>query len=267
MHIDVRFGGINADRNHTLAAELVRLAPDVIVTGTVVATRAVQLETRSIPIVMTESGDVDGCGLANGLAQAHANIMRVTNLYAAMSRQWLGLLKRAAPAIQRVALLRSETVTEGPGGSSICIPAIGEAAQVLAVEVIETPYRNTLGIVRAVDAFAAKPGGALIVLPPFPCAADRETIHELSVQHRLPAICGQREFAVEGGLMSYGSINADIWRLAASFVDGILRGARGAEVSLEMPTKFPLTVNIKAAKAIGLAIPESLLQRADELIA
>jgi putative ABC transport system substrate-binding protein len=267
LRIDVRFGGINADRNRTLAAELVRLAPDAIVTETVVATRAVQLETQNIPIVMTEAGDVDGGGLAKSLAQAHANIVRVTNLYAAISRQWLGLLKLAAPAIRRVALLRSDTATEGPGESSICIPAIEEAARVLAVRVIDTPYRNTLGMVRAVDAFAAEPGGALIVLPPFPGPADRETIYELSVQHRLPAICGLREFAVEGGLMGYGSTNVDVWRLAASFVDCILRGAGGAEVSLDMPTKFPLTINTRAAKAIGLTLPDELLQRADELIA
>jgi putative ABC transport system substrate-binding protein len=267
LHIDVRCGGINADRNRTLAAELIRLAPDVIVTETVVATKAVHLETRNIPIVMTETGDVDGGGLAKSLAQAHANIMRVTNLYAAISRQWLGLLKRAAPAIERVALLRSETATGGPGQCSICIPAIEEAAQVLGVEVIDKPYPNMLGMVRAIDAFAEEPAGALIVLPPFPGAPHREIIHELSKQHRLPAICGPREFAVEGGLMSYGSTSADVWRLAASFVDCILRGACCAEVTLDMPTKFPLTINTRVAKAIDLTLPDELLQRADELIA
>jgi putative ABC transport system substrate-binding protein len=267
LQIDLRFSGINADRKRAVAAELVRLAPDVIVTETAAATRAVQLETQAIPIIVTGAGDVAANGAVKSLAHPESNITRVTNLYASIGAKWLELLKEAAPAVQRVALIRREIAAGGPGETFTYIPSIEDAARLLAVQVIDTPCRSALDIVRAIDAFAAKPSGGLMVLPHFPGAADRETIHQLAVQHRLPAISGLRQFAIEGGLMTYGSVNADLWRLAASFVDRILRGAEVAELPIELPTKLPLVINLKAANAIGLEVPESLLLRADEVIA
>ena len=266
LRIDLRFSSINADRNRAVAAELVRLAPDVIVTETAAATRAVQLETQAIPIVITGAGDAAANGLVKSLVP-ESNITRVTNLYASIGAKWLELLKETAPAVQRVALIRREIAAGGPGETFTYIPSIEDAARLLAVQVIDTPCRSALDIVRAIDAFAAKPSGGLMVLPHFPGAADRETIHQLAVQHRLPAISGLRQFAIEGGLMTYGSVNADLWRLAASFVDRILRGAEVAELPIELPTKLPLVINLKAANAIGLEVPESLLLRADEVIA
>jgi len=266
LRIDLRFSGINADHNRAVAAELIGLAPEVIITETAAATRAVQLETQSIPIIVTGAGDVAANGVKHP-AHPESNITRITNLYASIGARWLELLKEAAPAVQRVALVRREIASGGPGGTFTYIPSIEGAARVMAVQVIDTPCRNALDIVRAIDAFAAKPSGGLMVLPHFPLAADRETILQLAVQHRLPVISGLRQFAVEGGLMTYGAVNADLWRLAASFVDRILRGAKVAELPVELPTKFPLVINLKAAKAIGLAIPESLLLRADEVIA
>jgi putative tryptophan/tyrosine transport system substrate-binding protein len=127
-------------------------------------------------------------------------------------------------------------------------------------------YRNAVDIVRAIDVFAAQPGGGLIIMPPPPTPGDRAAILQLATQYRLPAIHGFREFPAEGGLMSYGSDIVDVWRRAAAFVDRLLRGAKVIDLPVEFPTKFALVINLKAAKAISLTIPESLLLRADEVI-
>jgi putative ABC transport system substrate-binding protein len=146
------------------------------------------------------------------------------------------------------------------------ISPIEVAASALGVPAIQTPVRNAVDIVHAIDAFAAELNGGLLVLPPIPNTAIRDTILQLAAQHRLPAIYGYRDLAAAGGLMSYGSNSVDQYRGAASYIDRILRGAKISELPVQFPTRYELVINLKNAKAIGLTIPESFLLRADEVI-
>jgi putative tryptophan/tyrosine transport system substrate-binding protein len=266
MRFDLRFGGTDADRIRAYAAELVRLGPDVIVTGSAAVTREVQQQTRTIPIVITGVGDPIVNGIVNSLARPEGNTTGVTNLYPSIGGKWLELLKEAAPRVERVGILELPYIAQGNSAGYGYSASIVEAARVLAVKAIKLPYRDAVDIVHAIDAFASEPNGGLIVLPPPPTAANRETIFRLAAQHRLPAIYQSRFYAAEGGLMAYGSNSADNFRRASSFVDRILRGAKVGELPVEFPTKFELVVNLKAAKAMELTIPESFLLRADEVI-
>jgi putative tryptophan/tyrosine transport system substrate-binding protein len=267
LRIELRFGGADADRFPTYAAELVRLAPDVIVTESGATTRAVLQQTRTIPVVITGAGDLLVTGIVKSLARPEGNVTGVTNLYSSIGGKWLELLKEAVPRVERAALIYNppppELATEG--GSSY-VRSIEDAARALAVKTIKLPYRDAVDIVRAIDAFAAEPNGGLIVVPPPPSRANREAILRLATQHRLPTIYSGRPFAAEGGLMAYGTGPTDRFRRAASFVDRILRGAKVSELPVEYPTKFDLVINLKTAKALGLSIPASLLARADEVI-
>ena len=144
--------------------------------------------------------------------------------------------------------------------------SIEAAARALAVKTVDVAWRDAVDVVRGIDAFAAEPKGGLIILPPAPSAANRQTIFRLARQHRLPAIFTGPKIPAEGGLMAYGIVTADRYRRAAYFVDRILRGAKVSDLAIEFPTRFELVINLKAAKAIGLVMPPSLLARADEVI-
>jgi putative ABC transport system substrate-binding protein len=265
LRIDLRFAGDDSDRFRAHAAELVSLAPEVIVTGTGGTTRALQQKTRSIPIVITAAGDPIANGTVKSLARPEGNVTGVTNLFGSIGGKWLELLKEAAPRVERVALIDNLQV-DRPATGSVYIPSIADAARTLGVKTVNMPYRDPVDIVRAMDAFAAEPNGGLISLPPPPNATSRQTIFRLAAQHRLPAIFADRSLAAEGGLMAYGSVALDRFRRAAFFVDRILRGAKVSELALEFPTKFELVINVKTAKEMGLTIPESFLLRADELL-
>jgi putative ABC transport system substrate-binding protein len=149
---------------------------------------------------------------------------------------------------------------------SVYLPAVEEAARALRIKMVRIDFRDTLDIVRGIDAFAAEPNGALIVMPPDPSPGNRETIRRLAAEHRLPAIYSAPELAAEGGLMAYGSNPIVQVRRAASFVDRILRGAKVSDLPFEFPTRFDLVINLKTAKALGLTIPESLTLVADRVI-
>jgi putative ABC transport system substrate-binding protein len=260
LRIDLRFGGGDAERIRTHAAELVSLSPDVIVTTTSAATRAAQQQTHTIPIVITGVGDPVGNGLVKSFARPEGNTTGVTSRLPSIGGKWLELLKEAAPGLARVALIYNANPDVG------YFPSIEEAARRLAVTAIKTPYRDAVDLVHGIDAFASEPSSGLIVLPPRPADANRGAILRLAAQHRLPTIYQDRALAVEGGLMAYGSDGADIYRRASYFVDRILRGTKVSELPVEFATKFELVINLRTAKAIGLTVPEALLLRADELI-
>jgi putative ABC transport system substrate-binding protein len=169
FRIELRFGGADADRLRSYAAKLVSLAPDVIVTDSVAGTRAVQKQTRTIPIVMTGAGDVIANGIVKNLARPEGNTTGVTAFFISFGGKWLELLKEAAPRIERVALINNAQLVPGDGGYGY-FPTIEDAARVLAVKTTKVPYRNAVDIVRAIDAFSAEPNGGLIVLPPPPTA-------------------------------------------------------------------------------------------------
>ncbi len=261
LRIDLRFRGGDADRIRGYAAELASLAPDVIVTSGVAATRAVQQQTQTIPIVITAVGDPGANDIVKSLSRPEGNTTGVTNLFPSIGGKWLELLKEAVPGLERVALIYNAQVASGQ-----YVPPIEEAARLLAVKTIKTPYGDAVDLVHGIEAFALEPNGGLIVLPPAPAAADRGTILRLAAQYRLPSIYPNKEAATEGGLMAYGSDIADLFRRASYFVDRILRGAKVSDLPVEFPTKFELVVNLKTAKSLGLTVPPPLLTRADEVI-
>jgi ABC-type uncharacterized transport system substrate-binding protein len=265
LRIDVRFPAGNPARIRAYAAELVSLAPDVILTAITVATIAVQQQTKAIPIVFTSGGDPVVNGVVQSLARPEGNATGFTAISEpSIAGKWLELLKEAAPHLSRVALIFN------PGLLSAVVQAylslIEAAAPGRALQAIKMPVRDPIDIVRGIDAFAAEPNSGLLVLPPAPQGANLETIIRLAVQHRLPTIWNARDLAGEGGLMSYGPATADQYRRAAGYVDRLLRGAKIGELPVQLPTKFELVINLKTAKAIGLTIPEAFLLRADEVI-
>ena len=266
LRIDLRAGVLDLNGFRAAAAELIGLAPDVIVTRSAQATRAMQQQTKSIPIIFSGvGGDPVTAGIVGSIARPEGNTTGFTNSFSSISGKWMELLKEAAPRIARVALIfnpeSSPNFARGGGYG----PAIEAAAPVLGVQLINTPVRDAVELVRAVDAFAGEQNVGLLWVPS-PVTFNRELLIRLAAQHRLPAIYDHRSWVTEGGLMSYGSNQTDLYRSAASYVDRILRGAKVSELPVQFPTKFELVINLKTAKAMGLAIPEAFLLRADEVI-
>ena len=266
LRIDIRFEASDRNRIRTSAAELVSLAPELIVVSAGNAvTRALQQQTKTITIVFAEGGDPVVSGMVQNIARPEGNTTGFSNTEPSFAGKWLELLKEAAPHVTRVALLfNAELSTTALGPAYISL--IEAAAPALALQTIVLPIRDAVDIVRAIDAFAAEPNGGLLVLPPPPTGANREAIIRLAAQHRLPAIFNNRDVAAAGGLIAYGNDVVDQHRRAAAYVDRLLRGAKVSELPVQFPTKFELVINLKTAKAIGLAIPEAFLLRADEVI-
>jgi putative ABC transport system substrate-binding protein len=261
VQFNIRFAARDAERMQAYADELVRLAPDVVAVGSARATQALLRRTRTIPIVFTDVGDPVAGGLLKNVARPEGNVTGITSLYQSIASKWLELLKEAAPRTARVALVfAAEVVTEN------YLAVMDAAADVLGVKAIRMPYRNAEELERAIDAFAADPNGSLVIVPPPPLPSDRELINRLATKYRLPTIYSSRDYGpAEGGMMSYGSDGVEPHRIAVSYVDRILRGAKVSELPVQFPTKFELVINQKTAKAMGLEIPALLLNRADEV--
>jgi len=263
LQMQVRFGGGDVDRFRTLSAELVSLAPDVIVCQTGAATRALQQQTQTIPIVITGAGDPAGTGFVKNIARPEGNTTGITNLYASIGGKWLELLKEIAPRVTRVGLIYNDRIDII---DSVYEPWIEQAALTLGATTFKVLDRDALDIVRALDAFATEPNGGLIIMPPGPTAPNRETIFRLAANHKLPTIGSEKSYVAEGALLSYGSDAVDRYRRAAAYVDRLLRGAKVIDQPIQFPTRFELLINLKTAKAIGLSVSESFLVRADEVI-
>jgi putative ABC transport system substrate-binding protein len=262
LRTDVRYAGGDPARMRTIAAEFVSLSPDVIVTASVAATRAVQQQTRTIPIVFLFVGDPIENGLVASLARPEANATGITNLYSTVAGRWVELLKEAAPRLHRAAVVfNPDTPVES------YLRSIEAAAAALGISAIRTAASSPTEVERSLGVLATEPDLGLIVVPPVPTSATRDMILRVAAQHRLPAIYSLKEYVTdEDGLMSYGSNYVDLSRLGATYVDRILRGAKPGDLPVQFPTKFELVINLKAAKAIGLAIPAAFLLRADEVI-
>jgi putative ABC transport system substrate-binding protein len=265
VRIEPRFAGGDPDRVRALAGELASLAPDVIVAGGADAAKAVQQETRTIPIVITQVGDPVANGIVTSLARPEGNTTGVTNLYATIGGKWLQLLKEIAPKVERAGLIYNARLVPDDSGYAY-FPPMEEAGAASGVRALRIGYRDAVDLVHAIEEFGGQPNGGLIVMPPAPASTYRETILRLASQYRLPTIFQAKQFVAEGGLLAYGSDPLDQYRRAAAFVDRILRGAKVADLPVEYPTKFELVINLKTAKAIGLDVPPSLLARADEVI-
>jgi putative ABC transport system substrate-binding protein len=262
LRIDTRWGGGDADLIRKYAAELVALAPEVVLApgGTVVG--ALQQASRTVPIVFVNVTDPVGRGYVASLAQPVGNATGFTSFEFGMGGKWLEVLKEMAPRVTRAAVLRDPVITAGMG----YLAAIHALAPSIGVQVTPVDVRQTSDIERAVAAFARTPNSGLIVTADPAAIVHREAIIALAARHRLPAVYPYRFFVISGGLISYGLDNIEQYRLAAGYVDRILKGEKPADLPVQAPTKYELIINLKTAKALGLEIPTTVLARADEVI-
>jgi putative ABC transport system substrate-binding protein len=260
--IEGRYYGDHTERLPALAAELVRLQVHVIVTGTPPAPETAKRATATIPIVLTNHGDPVGSGLVASLAKPGGNVTGLSMSSPELRGKQLQLLTEAVPGLSRVAVLSKPT---NPA-HALELRALEVAARSLKVRLHVVEARTPGEFASAFTAAVKERAGALIVLGEATFFVHRARLVELAAQSRLPAIYGLREFAEAGGLMTYAANLRDSFRRAAGYVDKILKGARPGDLPVEQPTRFELVVNLKTAKALGLAIPASVLTRADELI-
>jgi putative ABC transport system substrate-binding protein len=260
--IERRWTGGRPDVSRRYAAELVALAPDVILaTGSL--TLAPLLEaTRSIPIVFVHVPDPVGAGFVESLARPGGNATGFSQFEYSLGVKWLELLKQIAPRLRRIAVLRDPGITAGIGMWG----AIQTGASAFGLEASPIDVRAARSIEQAVSAFARQTNGALIVTGSPGALLHRELIIRLAARHRLPAIYFERLFVVDGGLMSYGPDLVDQFRRAAGYVDRILKGERPADLPVQAPTKYEMAVNLKTAKTLAVAVPEAILVAADEVI-
>jgi putative ABC transport system substrate-binding protein len=261
LRVDYRWGADDADRGRKYAAELVALAPDVILTSGNVVLASMMQATRTIPIVFVQVIDPVGAGFVQSLARPGGNITGFTQFEYSLAAKWLELLKQIAPDVTRAAVIRDPT--RGPGiGQFAVVQAI---APLLGMELSPINAHDVSEMERETAAFAHSPNGGLIVTVGG-TALKRDLIIALAAKHRLPAVYPYPYFASGGGLTSYGPDTIDQYRRAAGYVDRILKGEKPADLPVQAPTKYKLVVNLKTAKALGLAIPPGVLARADEVI-
>jgi len=260
--IDYRWGGAGAEAMSKYAAELVALAPDVILAATSVSVAALQQITRTIPIVFVQVIDPVSAGFVASLARPGGNATGFTTIEYGFSGKWLELLKEIAPRITRTAVIRDPTGAAQIGQ----LGAIQSVAPSLGVELRPVEARDAGEIERAVTAFAHSGNGGLIVLSGNSALAHRELIITLAARERLPAVYADRVFVTGGGLISYDTNRTEQYRRAAGYVDRILKGEKPADLPVQAPTKYELVINLKTAKALDLDVPPTLLATADEVI-
>ena len=262
IRADYRWYNGDADRARVLAKELVNLQPELIVAGATPGAVALRQETRSIPIVFVPVTDPVGQGLVEGLARPGGNATGLSLFEFSVGTKLLEALNQIAPRVARVAVLYNpETSVFGP-----YLQSIGTAATAFRLQMIPAPVRGAAEIEAALAALAREPGGGLLCLPDTFLNVHRELIVTLAARHRLPAVYAFRFFAAVGGLMSCGVDVADLYRRAATYIDRILKGGRPAEMPVQSPDKYELVINLKTAKVLDLAVPQTLLYRADEVI-
>jgi putative ABC transport system substrate-binding protein len=262
VKIDYRWGANDADRVRRYAAELVALAPDVILTAGTLSVAVLQQATRTVPIVFGSVIDPVGAGFVETLARPGGNITGFTVFEYGISPKWLELLKQIAPHVTRAAVLRDPTVASGTGQ----LGAIQGAAPSFGIELRPIDLRDAGDIERSVAAFARTSNGGLIVTGSALAASHRDLIVKLAARYRLPAVYPARYFVSSGGLISYGPDRVEQYHGAAGYVDRILKGEKPADLPVQAPTKYELAINLKAAKALGLIVPPSLPAQADAVI-
>ncbi len=262
VRIDYRWGAGDADRIRRYAAELVALAPDVILASGGTAMGPLLQASRTVPIVFTQVSDPVGAGYVDSLARPGGNATGFVNFEYGLSGKWLELLKQIAPGVTRAAVIRDAAIAAGTGQFG----AIQSVAPSIGVEVSPVNVRDAGEIERAVAAFARSANGGLIVTGSGLALVHRDLIITLAARHRLPAVYFERFFVTSGGLISYGPDSVDPHRRAAGYVDRILKGEKPTDLPVQAPTKYELVINLKTAKALGLEVPATVLARADEVI-
>jgi ABC-type uncharacterized transport system substrate-binding protein len=262
VQVDIRWATPNADAVRRNAAELVALAPDVIFAPGASTVGPLLQATRTVPIIFAVVADPVGAGFVASLARPGGNATGFMNLEYGMSGKWLELLKQIVPTLTRVAVLRDAGIPSGPAHFGV-IQAIAPA---LRVEIIQINLRNTAEIEPAIADFASSSNGGLIIAASGLAYIHRDLIIRLAAERRLPAIYFDRSFVAAGGLASYGPDQVGQCRLAAGYVDRILKGEKPADIPVQAPTKYELVINLKTAKALALAVPPSVLAQANEVI-
>jgi putative ABC transport system substrate-binding protein len=264
LRIDVRWAGGSVDRARMYAKELVDSQPDVILADSTPQTAALQRETRTIPIVFVAVSDPVGSGFVTGLPRPGGNITGFINNEPTMGGKWVQLLKEIAPGRKRAAIMFNPDTA--PYGKTFYLPSFEAGARSLKVDPIVAPVHSDAEIETAITSLGREPGGGLVVMPDAFMFIHRKLILLLVARNNIPAIYFLSVFARDGGLLSYGADNADIYRRAAPYMDRILRGEMPADLPVQVPIKFEMALNTKTAKALGLAVPQSILLGADELI-
>jgi putative ABC transport system substrate-binding protein len=261
IRIDYRWGGGDLDRVRKYAAELVSLAPDVILVSSGSALAALQNATRTVPIVFVSVSDPVGAGYVASLARPGANTTGFTLFEYGISGKWLELLKQITPGMTRAAVIRDPSITSGTAQFA----AIQAVAPSLGVELTPVDARDSSIIEHTIAGFSRSNWGLIVTASPS-AVRRRELIIALAAKHRLPSVYPFRLWVADGGLMSYGPDEIEQFRRAASYIDRILRGEKPADLPVQAPTKYELVINLKTARALGLDVPPTLLARADEVI-
>jgi putative ABC transport system substrate-binding protein len=262
VRMDIRWSGPDIDRMRALAQELVGLQPDIILAGTTPATLALQRETRTIPIVFANVGDPVASGIVPRLDRPGGNITGFALYEASLGGKWLELLSEIAPGLKRAAIMFNPETSP----ASTFMPSLETAARALKILSITAPVHSDLEIETAITALGREPGGGLVVMPDTFTQTHRAPVILAAARNNVPAVYDLSVFVRDGGLLSYGTDPVDNFRRAASYVDRILRGAKSGDLPVQLPTKFEMVVNRRTATALGLAIPPSILLRADEVI-
>ena len=263
VQIEYRFAAGSSDQYRPLAKELIALRPDVILAHTTPVTAALQQETRTVPIVFVNVSDPIGSGFIANLARPGGNITGVMHYEAGIVGKWLGLLKEIAPSLARIGLLGNPKTTP----FDYFLRSAEATAASLSVEVIPGRVETSAAdIERALAVLASSPNSGLLVAPDATTVVHRDQIIALAARHRLPAVYPFNYFVAEGGLISYGTNQLEMFRQTANYIDRILRGVKPADLPVQAPTRYETTVNLKTAKALGLTVPNGLLLAADEVI-
>jgi putative ABC transport system substrate-binding protein len=262
VRMDLRWAGDDINRIRAVAQELVGLQPDIIVTAGTPATVALQRETRTVPIVFASVSDPVASGIVPGLNQPGGNITGFATFEASLGGKWLELLSEIAPGLKRAAIMFNPDTTP----ASVYMPSLETAARSLKIVPFSAPVHSDVEIEMAIIALGREPGGGLVAVPDGFMTVHRAPVIAAVARNNVPAVYSESSFARNGGLLSYGVDQVDILRRAATYVDRILRGEKPGDLPVQFPTKFEMVVNRKTATALGLAVPPSILLRADEVI-
>jgi ABC-type uncharacterized transport system substrate-binding protein len=263
IHVDTRWAGANTKTINRFAKELVALQPDLILSNSTPTTLALLQQTRTIPIIFAVVSDPIGSGFVANFARPGGNVSGLTSIEPTMAGKWVELLKKVAPQVARVAILFNPTTATY---AEYFLNPFKSAAAFFGVEPIIAPVRDGSELKPVFAAQARAPNSGLAVMTDSFTSVHRAEITSLAAQYRLPAIYPYRFFVKIGGLLSYGNDLVDNFRRAAAYADHILKGSKPSELPVQAPVKFEMAINLKTARALGLAVPPALIARADEVI-
>jgi putative ABC transport system substrate-binding protein len=262
VRLDLRWAGGDINRIRALAQELVGLQPEIILAGGTPGTRALQRETRTIPIVFASVAEPVASGIVARLDRPSGNVTGFANYEASLGGKWLELLSEITPGLRRSVIMFNPDTSP----VSAFMPSLETAARSLKVDLITAPVYEEGEIETSISRLGREPGSGLVVMPGVFTSVHHTRIILAAAQNNVPSVYSLSVYARDGGLLSYGGDQVDTFRRAASYVDRILRGAKPGDLPVQFPVKYEMVVNLKTAKALGLTVPQSILLSADEVI-